>query len=210
MASAGANSRHCQPRTKTEDTGETTNQIPQHDASARREKLQQITRLGLEHMKDKEVSTTLLGRKIVLGEAVDKVAGAVGWAENWIKDAVKDLPYASIVVAGVALVLPLLKNPTAAEAANQDGFAYVTSQMRYYAAMESLLLPEDMKSDLKADLTERLVGLYKLIIDFQVRTVLRFYRSRTENYVRGTVNYDSWDKKLEKIKDSDKDLVSEV
>jgi hypothetical protein len=79
--------------------------------------------------------------------------------------------------------------------------------MRYYVAMESLLLPKHMKSDLRADLTERLVDLYKLIIDFQVQTVLRFYRSRTKNFFRGTINYDGWDKNLQDIKDGDKELV---
>jgi hypothetical protein len=158
-------------------------------------------------MEDKKVSATLLGHEIVLQDVVANVAGAVEWTEDYIKDAVKDLPYASIVLAGVSLVLPLLKNPSAAEAANQDGFTYVTSEMRYYVAMESLLLPEDMKSDLRADLTDRLVDLYKLIIDFQVQTVLRFYRSRTKNFFRGTINYDGWDKKLQDIKNGDKELV---
>ncbi|KUJ15217.1 NACHT-domain-containing protein [Mollisia scopiformis] len=190
-----------------EDAGEVTNQIPQHDAIARREKLKQITELGLKHMEDKKVSATLLGHEIVLQDVVANVAGAVEWTEDYIKDAVKDLPYASIVVAGVSLILPLLKNPSAAEAANQDGFTYVTSQMRYYVAIESLLLPEDMKSDLRANLTDRLVDLYKFIIDFQVQTVLRFYRSRTKNFFRGTINYDGWDKKLQDIKDGDKELV---
>ncbi|KAK3934862.1 hypothetical protein QBC46DRAFT_425470 [Diplogelasinospora grovesii] len=192
-----------------EDVGDVTNRIPQ-DSVARREKLKKITELGLEHMKQKKISTTLLGHEIVLQDVVADIAGVVEWAEDYIKDAVKDLPYASIVMAGVSLVLPLLKNPTAVEAANQDGFIYVTSQMRYYVAMESLLLPEDMKADLKADLTDRLVGLYKLIIDFQVQSVIRFYRSRTKNFFRGTIDYDGWEKKLQDIKDSDKELVSKL
>jgi hypothetical protein len=108
-------------------------------------------------MEDKKVSATLLGHEIVLQDVVANVAGAVEWTESYIKDAVKDLPYASIILAGVSLVLPLLKNPSAAEAANQDGFTYVTSQMRYCVAIESLLLPRDIKSDLRADLTEHLV-----------------------------------------------------
>jgi N-terminal domain of NWD NACHT-NTPase len=141
------------------DDVEVTNQIPQ-DGEARREKLNEIVKLGQKHMQDKKVSTTLLGHEIVLQDVVTNVAGAVEWAEDYIKDAVKDLPYASIVMAGVSLVLPLLKNPTAVETANQQGFTYVTSQMRYYVAMESLLLPEDMKADLRVDLTERLVELY--------------------------------------------------
>lgn len=103
---------------ETEDAGEVTNQIPQHGAIARREKLKQITELGLKHMEDKKVSATLLGHEIVLQDIVANVAGAVEWTEDYIKYAVKDLPYASIVLAGVSLVLPLLKNPSAAKAAN--------------------------------------------------------------------------------------------
>jgi hypothetical protein len=192
---------------ETADCSKVANQIPQYDAIARREKLKQIAELGLKHMEEKKVSTTLLGHEIVLQDVVADVAGAVEWAEDYVKDAVKDLPYASIVIAGVSLVLPLLKNPSAAEAANQDWFTYVTSQMRYYVAMESLLLPEHMKSELRADLTERLVGLYKLVIDFQVQTVLRFYRSRTKNFFRGAISYDSCEKKIQDIKDDNRDLV---
>ncbi len=161
---------------------------PQTDVVVRREKLKAAAELGLKHMEDKKVSTTLLGHEIVLLDLARDVAGAVGWAEDYLKDAVRDLPYASIVVAGVALVLPLLKNPIVAEAANQDGFIYVTSQMRYYDAMQTVLLPQDMRPDLKADLTSRLVDLYKLIISFQVRSVIRFYRSRTKNFFRGAIN----------------------
>jgi hypothetical protein len=153
---------------ETEDAVEVTNQIPQHDTIARREKLKQITELGLKHMEGRKVSATLLGHEILLQDIVANVAGAMEWTKDYIKDIVKDLPYASIVIAGVSIILPLLKNPSAAEATSQDGFTYVTSQIRYYVAMESLLLPEDMKSDLRADLTDRLVDLYKLIIDFLV------------------------------------------
>ncbi|RYP43315.1 hypothetical protein DL768_009981 [Monosporascus sp. mg162] len=192
---------------ETEDVAEITNQVPQNDSIARREKLKEITELGLKHMEDKKVRTTLLGHEIVLQDVVAKVAGAVEWVEAQVKDAIKDLPYASIVMAGVSLVLPLLKNPAAAEEANRDGFTYVTSQMRYYAAMESLLLPQDTKPDLKDDLTERLVDLYKLIIDFQAQSVIRFYRTRTKNFFRGTINYDGWDQKLQDIKDTDAALV---
>ncbi|KAK4153208.1 hypothetical protein C8A00DRAFT_43834 [Chaetomidium leptoderma] len=170
------------------------------DRVERREKLKRVTELGREHMEQKKTSTTLLGHKIVLQDAVANIAGAVKWAEVFIKEAVKDLPYASIVMAGVSLD----------EAANQDGFTYVTSQMRYYVAMESLLLPEDMKADLKADLTDRLVGLYGLIISFQVQSVIRFYRSRTKNFFRGTISYDGWETKLQDIKDGDKDFVSKL
>lgn len=158
-------------------------------------------------MEDKKVSVTLLGHELVLQDQVKNVAVAAEWAEDYIKDAIKDLPYASIVWAGVALILPLLKSPSAAEAANREGFTYVTSQIRYYAAMESLLLPEGMKPDLRADLEDRLVELYKLIIDFQVQSILRFYRSRTKNFLRGMITYDNWQTMLQGVKDAGAALV---
>lgn len=74
--------------------------------------------IGLRHMEDKKVSATLLGHEIVLQDVVSNVVGAVEWAEDYVKDAVKALPYASMVWAGVSLVLPLLKNPSVAEASN--------------------------------------------------------------------------------------------
>ena len=37
--------------------------------------------------------------------------------------------------------------------------------------------------------------------------MLRFYRSRTKNFFRGTIKYDGWDRKLQDIKDGDKEIV---
>ena len=57
-------------------------------------------------MENKKVSTTLLGHEIILQDAVANVAGAMKLAEDYIRDAVKDLPYASIVLAGSLLFFP--------------------------------------------------------------------------------------------------------
>ena len=79
--------------------------------------------------------------------------------------------------------------------------------MRYYVAMESLLLREGIEPDLKDSLESDLVDLYKLIIDFQVQSILRFYRSRIKNFFRGAINFDGWDKMLRDIKDSEAVLL---
>jgi hypothetical protein len=188
------------PPNQEEDAKDTRNQIPEHDTAARQERLKQIAELGLKHMADKKVKVTILGHEIAVQDGVAQVGGAVDWAQNYVKDAIKDVPYVPAVMAGISLVLPLLKNPATADAANREGFTYVTSQMRYYVEMESLLLPEDMKPGLRNDLMERVVDLYTLIIDFQVQSVIRFYRSRTKSYFRGVVNYDSWNDKLDHLK----------
>jgi hypothetical protein len=55
---------------------------------------------------DKKVSATLLGHEIVLQDVVANVAGAVEWTESYIKDAVKDLLYASIILRASLLFFP--------------------------------------------------------------------------------------------------------
>ena len=83
---------------------------------------------------------TIAGHECDLTEQISQAAELVLWAKDWIGEAVKASPEASIAWAGVSLILPLLTNPVTAEEANRDGFAYVTTRMRYYAALEPLLL----------------------------------------------------------------------
>ncbi|OKL57787.1 hypothetical protein UA08_07028 [Talaromyces atroroseus] len=144
------------------------NQIPQNDTVRRREMLEKIARLGLKHMEDKKVTVTLLGHKIDVQDTMANVGGAVDWVSTYVNDAIKNVPYAPAVMTGISLVLPLLRSPAAVEDANREGFTYVTSQMRYYIEMESLVLSEDLTPDQKDSLTESVVKLYNLIIQFQV------------------------------------------
>jgi hypothetical protein len=44
----------------------------------------------------------------------------VDLAQNYIKDEIKDVPYAPAVMAGISLVPPL-KNPAAIDTANREG-----------------------------------------------------------------------------------------
>lgn len=90
----------------SETEADITNLIPQHDAITRRENLRDITKLGLKHIEDKKVRTTALRHEIVSRDAVVNVIRAVKQAEDYVKDAAKDLPYAPIILAGIALVLP--------------------------------------------------------------------------------------------------------
>lgn len=161
-------------------------------------------------MEDKKVSTTLLGHELVLQDVVAKTASTVGWVEERVKDAVKDVPYASLVMAGISLILPVLTNPPKTDRAQQDGFTYVTSQMKYYSSMESLLLPKELDHYLKHDLSERLLQLYQSIIDFQLQSLVRFYRRRTKSYFRDVVDYDDWETQVQQIKEADTDFVSKV
>ncbi|KUI59239.1 Vegetative incompatibility protein HET-E-1 [Cytospora mali] len=194
--------------TKTEDNSIVANQISQHNPAARRAKLEHITELGLQHARDKNLKTTLLGHEIVVQDAGTGAAKVLGQAMSFVKEAIQDLPYASLVTAGISLILPPLKNPAVAEEANRTGFTYVTSRIQYYTAMESLLFQDGLNIDAKDSLLNDLIDLYTHIIEFQVQSILWFYRRGTKNFLREAINYDGWDKKLKDIKDRGTALVS--
>ncbi|KAL5090449.1 hypothetical protein Trisim1_004349 [Trichoderma cf. simile WF8] len=195
------------PDPQNENVSRVIQYKPNTNMVTRRDMLHQIADRSLKHC-GKSVDKTLLGHEIIPQHRIKDMAGIVRWAENHIKDTVRDLPYTSIIVAGVALVLPLLGNPNTVEAANQDGFIYIASRMRYYATLEPFLLFEDLKPDSKKDLSDRVVKLYKLIISFQARNILRFYGSRTNSFFLKDISYDDWDRRLQDIKDNSATIIS--
>ncbi|KAJ5708529.1 NACHT-domain-containing protein [Penicillium malachiteum] len=177
--------------------GPCKNEIPQDNIAERREKLREIIEIGLKHMKDNKLSTTVLGHKIILDDALASTAKAVDWAAEYVNDAVQDVPYGPAVMAGISLLLPLLRNPAMVEEANREGLVYVTSQMKFYNAMETQLLM--IHPATRSDLLERLEELYCLVIEFQMESVIRFYTKRTKNYLNAIVDCDHWEEKRSHI-----------
>ena len=137
----------------------------------------------------------------MLQDAVADIGGVV----ECIKDVGNDLPCAFMAIAGVSLALLLSKSPLKDEATNQDNLTHVTSQMHHHIAMG----PEPV---LWASEADRLVGLYnwKLIIDFQIQSLIRFYRSQAKSFFQGTIDNDGWEKSLQNIKEGVKTFVSKV
>ncbi|KAB8210315.1 hypothetical protein BDV34DRAFT_209706 [Aspergillus parasiticus] len=53
---------------------------------------------------------------------------------------------------------------------------------------------------------EQVKGLYKLVIDYQVQSVMRFDRNPVKNYFRSVTDYDAWSDQLNTIKEEEKTL----
>lgn len=133
--------------------------------------------------------------------------------KDFVSSAISSSPQASLIWAGVCIILPLLTNPATAEKANSDGFTYVTSRMEYYAKLEDLLLPrrdakaqDDEFEELRAELGKFLVDLYQQILGFQLRSILRFYRNSVINFLRDVSRHEDWEGMLQGIKDAENTL----
>lgn len=139
---------------------------------------------------------TIAGHEFVLGDQIAQAADLVLWAKGLIGEAVRSSSEASIAWAGVCIILPLLTNPRVADEANRDGFTYVTTRMRYYTALEPLLLRLSGNAGVTSALMEeangQIVVLYRHILEFQIRSVLRFYQSCIKGYVKDVFSPNDW------------------
>ena len=183
------------------------NHVYPTNSRQRQLQLQHIISIGLKRIEERKSTYRIGGHKFNLQEQVAQAAEFLEWARDWIDDAVQTSPQASIAWAAVCLALPLLTKPVAAEQASRDGFTYVTARMRYYAALENLMLPRSQTSqahastELREALEAHVIDLYRQILDFQFRSILRFYRSALGKFVCDLVPGENWKQMLEKIKD---------
>lgn len=145
-------------------------------------------------MEETKTTYTIAGHQFVLRDQIAKVADFALWTKGFVAEAVKASPEASLAWAGVCLVLPILTDPRAAEQANSDGFAYVTSRLRYYVELEHLLWPQNLRSadGLKKEFEGHIVDLYQHILEFQLESVLRFYRTWSRTLWHDLSGGDKW------------------
>jgi hypothetical protein len=184
---------------------ETDNRIDNANLQNRRAQLVKIINLGLQRMDEKKVKYTIASHEFVLQDQIAQVAGLVQGMKDFVGEAVKVSPEASLAWAGVCVILPILTNPSAAEQANSDGFTYVVSRMHFYVELERLLWPANLEraDKLKKEFEDHIVDLYQHILDFQLKSVLRFYRSRLENLGRDLIQHEDWKTMLSTINDKE-------
>lgn len=149
--------------------------------------------------REKEDSRTHGGREIV-----NQVAEGIQWAQGLIGQAVTASPEASIAWAAICLVLPFFTNPATQETDNAKAFAYVTSRMDYWLALESLVSAEAstgtegrlQRADEKilAYTRTRIIELYTKILDLQIQCVLRAFSSAGLILLRDMLHRDDWNK----------------
>ncbi|KAL9083770.1 MAG: hypothetical protein Q9165_008380 [Trypethelium subeluteriae] len=174
------------------------------DSKERQLQLNGIITKALDRAKD-QGTYHIAGHKINIPEQIAQGASFVQWAKEWIDQAVQASPEASIAWAAISMILPILTKPAAAEQAFSEGFTYVTTRMRYYIALESLMLPQDQGSeaisdDLRKEIEACIVALYQNILIFQIKGILRLYQRALVNFARDMMPGEDWKTMLNQVK----------
>ncbi|RYO85912.1 hypothetical protein DL766_003956 [Monosporascus sp. MC13-8B] len=189
-----------------------TDNLIDNDPTVRREQLNKIIEAGRQRMGEKKIKYHIAGYEFVLQDQIAQAAELVQWGKALVDEALKASPEASMAWCGICLVLPLLTRPKDAEDANTDGLAYVTARIRFYAALEPLLLPKHpdsaaaISADLKKAFENNVVDLYQQVLEFQFRSVLRFFRGRLRNLGRDLIQREDWSGMLSKVQELEKTL----
>ena len=165
--------------------------------SQRQLQYHRILQGGLKRLDESKSSFQIAGHEIVLQEQIGNAAEFLQWAKDWIDDAIEASSEATLAWTVICIGLPFLTKPAAADKANLDGFKYISSRMRYYIALESLLSPKDpmadlVPGDLKNAVEANIIELYQRILNFQIKTVLRLYKSSLTRFVEGIRGKDDW------------------
>ncbi|KAI8292665.1 hypothetical protein K4K60_000019 [Colletotrichum sp. SAR11_57] len=172
--------------------------------------LQTITDRGLRRADDKRTRYTLFGHQFILRDQVQQTAQFVQTMKGIIGEAVKASSEASLVWAGICVLLPVFTNPSAAEEANRGGLSYVASRLPYYVQLERLLWPENLlETGPKAEFHGHIVDLYRHILEFQIKTVIRFYRKWLANMSRDVIQYDDWKRMISNIQEREQIIREE-
>jgi hypothetical protein len=183
----------------------TENQIEDDDHKLRLTQLETITSNGLLQLDEKKAKFNVFGHEFVLRDQLAQATQFIQTIKDAIDVAVRASPEASLAWAGFCVILPIFMNPSAAEEASRDGCLYVTSRIHFYVKLESLLSANNRlrTSGLDAELEGCLITLYRLIIDFQIRTVRRVYLTRIRRLKEDTVQHENWKGMIAKIQESE-------
>ncbi|KAL7795529.1 hypothetical protein V8C43DRAFT_279316 [Trichoderma afarasin] len=182
------------------------NRIDSTNPNERLKQLKTITTRGFEQLENRRTKYTVFGHEFIPRNQLAHATRFIQKTRNVIDEAVKVSPYTYLAWAGFCLILPIFMNPNIVEEATRDGYLYVTSRMQFYVKLESLLLSSDrlQASGLSAELEDRLVELYRQIIDFQIKIVRRVYLTRLVRFKEDTTGHEDWEGMVAKIQGSEK------
>ena len=152
--------------------------------------------------------------EVILRDWIAKAANLVLWGKPLVDEAVKPSSEASLVWAGVCLILPLLTNRVLAEDAQRSGFDYVTARMEFYLALEPYLLQRsasvDITEDLLRVLEKDIMNLYQLILELQFKSVIRLYGRWWGRIVQDTTNPAQWGEMVSGVKEAERILDADL
>ncbi|PNP37257.1 hypothetical protein TGAMA5MH_10826 [Trichoderma gamsii] len=188
-------SRHLRDRDPASDNDiDEENIIAQDDPGARRTQMNQLVTSGLAKIK----------RETKIKESVDKGVQVIMSAKDIISSAIQTVPQAALAWTGVCVALEIFGNSTSATKANRNGIDYVIGRMQWYWELPDTIFKNNVDaynhlSKMRGGLEAQLIGLYKLLLLYQMKSVCSYYKNRGLVFLRDIAKLDDWDGDIKAI-----------
>lgn len=165
-------------------------------------------------------------KEAAIKQKIDNGIQAIQSVQTLVASAVESCPQASIAWAGVSLaikvrlLLPdivhgltvkqILSGPFSESVANRQGITYVLTRMDWYWNLSGLLLNKNRgqtaSEGLRNELEKHIVGLYKKLLLFEMKTICLYHRNRAVVVLRDLIQLDQWDASLDEIHSSEEEI----
>ena len=138
------------------------------------------------------------GKIVIRGHIIDiqdcivKIAAGLEFVKDWVGQAAKASPEASVAWSVVCLGLQMFTKTAQVEEINSDALVYVSSRMQLYIALEQLLFPIDIplaSTAAREEVRLGLIELYERILEFQIRSIVRFRKGHWYDDIYGKDNW---------------------
>ncbi|CZR66406.1 uncharacterized protein PAC_16307 [Phialocephala subalpina] len=156
------------------------------------------------------------GHEFAVRDLIGPVVSITTWAKDYVGDAVSSSPPASIVWAGVCLLLPLLLNPSHQEASRLKGLDTIAGIIGECSLREAIYyrryeLPSEGKKAQRASRPEHetyrsdIKAVYEMILTFQAKYVCFLSGMTAERWIQDTTKWQDWEKMIgDIVKQNDK------
>ncbi|KAK1776790.1 hypothetical protein QBC45DRAFT_204092 [Copromyces sp. CBS 386.78] len=148
-------------------------------------------------------------REAKVKESCGEVMDVVLSVKNIISAAIQAVPQAAFAWTGICIALEIFINPIKATKANREGIDYVVKRMKWYWSLSNSLLKDPTNniskpSGMKGQLENHIVGLYKALLSYQIKSVCAYYRNPGLVFLRDMITLDNWKADLGAIQDAEK------
>ncbi|KAG8166200.1 hypothetical protein KVR01_004752 [Diaporthe batatas] len=124
---------------------------------------------------------------------------------------VKAAPEAALAWSCVSFALQILANPLTESTVNRDGIKKVLMTMDWYQRLVELLVDDESRTqDLRIELENHIVELYKRLLIYQMKSVCRYNRREILVILRDMVKLDNWKGKLDDVENAEKQVRSRL
>ncbi|KAI0383348.1 ankyrin [Hypomontagnella monticulosa] len=182
----------------------------------RRELMEAVLRRKMKDVNNESWKLKFADSELQVKDVVEPVLGLVNWVNDCLTNALVSNSYASIALAGVSLLLPLVLNPSEQALSLIDGLEYISgliaqSKMRedlYTRRYESSTSGQTPPSMSHTVYKEALEGVYRKILKFQAAGYLYYAKNAALRLGLDVVKWNGWNEMLGEIRERERNFTA--